>query len=166
VTRSPPWGGLAALAFPGLLVCLASAAVAASPWDMMFAAPGGCYHRDYSSAHLAGHPEQRVTGMTVTSSPGIPANPWPAVTLTVTLRGPAGGRAEAVAWCENIEDSLFCGMEGDAGSFSITKARGGAILLSAGHDGMSFETDTGFVTLEARRGDDRSFLLQPASGCR
>jgi hypothetical protein len=153
------------VAFPPLLIFLAGPAMSASPWEAMFEASGGCYQRVYSTAHLAAHPEQRMTEMTVAASPQIPANPWPAVTLTVTLRGPSGGLAEAVAWCENIEDSLFCGMEGDAGTFSITKAKGGAILVSVGREGMSFETETGFVTLEARRGDDRSFLVPPASGC-
>jgi hypothetical protein len=140
--------------------------MAASPWDTMFAGTKGCYQRVYSGAHLAAHPEQRVTEMTIRAAPDIPSNPWPAVNLDVTLRGAEGGRAEAVAWCENIEDTLFCGMEGDAGTFSIAPAKGGAILISVGRDGMSFETETGFVTLEARRGDDRSFLVQPASGCR
>ena len=144
---------------------LAGPVAAASPWDRMFAGTTGCYQRVYPVTHLAGHPEQRVTEMSIRAAPDIPGDPWPAVVLDVTLRGPEGGRAEAVAWCENIEDTLYCGMEGDAGAFSIAPAKEGAILISVVRDGMSFETETGFVTLEARRGDDRSFLLKPARGC-
>lgn len=104
--------------------------------------------------------------MVIAGAPAIPADPWPAVALRVDLRGPGGGAAEAVAYCENVGATLYCVMEGDAGTFSIEAAKGGAILVSVGRDGMALETGTGFVTLEQRRGDDRSFLLQPSQGCR
>jgi hypothetical protein len=104
--------------------------------------------------------------MTVAAAPDIPTDPWPALTLAVSLRGPDAGRAEAVAYCENSGGTLSCVMEGDAGAFRIEPASGGAILISTGRDGMGFETSTGYVTLQARQGDDRSFLLKPAQGCR
>jgi hypothetical protein len=156
-----PVPGARALSVLLSLASVAGPVAAASPWGTMFPSPDTCYERRYSIAHLAAHPEQRVTEITIAAAPAIPANPWPAVVLRVTLRGPEGGDAEAVAWCENIEDTLFCGMEGDAGTFGIAPAKAGAVLITTGRSGMSFETRTGFATLEARRGDDRSFLLQP-----
>lgn len=103
--------------------------------------------------------------MTVAAAPRIPAEPWPAATLAVSLRGPQSGSANAVAYCESTGGTLYCVMEGDAGAFSIEAATGGAILLSVGRDGMSFETDTALATLEQSRGDDRSFLLYPSRDC-
>jgi hypothetical protein len=149
------------------LAALAGPAQAASPWDQMFPQPSSCYQRTYSADHLAAHPAQRVTGMTLAAAPEVPADPWPAVALVVSLRGPGGGTAQALAYCENEGGAtLYCMMEGDAGAFTIEPANGGAVLVTVGRDGMSLETDTDFITLEARRGDDRSFILRPADGCR
>lgn len=147
------------------LILSAGTALAQSPWQMMFPRPDSCYQRDYSASHLAGHPQQRVTKIVLAAAPTVPQDPWPAVRLQVTLRGADGGMAEAMAYCENIEATLFCGMEGDAGTFAIEAAANGAILVKTGRDGMSLETESGFVTLEQKRGDDRSFLLYPATGC-
>jgi hypothetical protein len=148
-----------------LLAGLAAPAQAASPWDLMFPVGNSCYARVYSGDHLAAHPQQRVTAMTLAAEPGIPPEPWPAVVLRLSLRGSGGGMAEAVAYCENIEATLYCRMEGDAGAFVIEEARDGAILVSVGRDGMVLETEREVVTLEQRRGDDRSFLLRPSSAC-
>lgn len=153
------------LAILGAVTALAGPAGAASPWDEMFPVGNSCYQRVYSDEHLAAHPQQRVTAMTIAADPEMPANPWPAVALNVRLRGSDGGSAQAVAWCENTGDTLFCMMEGDAGAFSIAPAKGSAVLVTVSRDGMGFETETGFVTLEAKRGDDRSFLLRPVDGC-
>lgn len=130
----------------------------------MFPVGDSCYHRLYSDDHLARHPDQRVTAMTIVADPAHPADPWPAVTVRVALRG--GHRAEAVAYCQNIEATLYCEMEGDAGGFGVEVAKNGAVLVSVSRAGMGFETERDLVTLEARQGDDRSFLLGPARACR
>jgi hypothetical protein len=156
VGRAAALAGLAALASPAL---------AQGPWDQIFPDPESCYLRSYTADHLTRHPQQRVTRITLAAVPDAPTDPLPAVKLRVDLRGPDGGTAEAVAYCEEVPDRLSCGMEGDAGVFTVTSTREDAILVAVGPDGMALETDRGFVTLDAERGDDRRFLLWRGPGC-
>ncbi len=148
------------------LVLGAGPAWADSPWNRMFPNAESCYARDYSADHLARHPDQRVTALRLAPAERQPADTWPPVRLRVDLRGPGGGAAEALAYCENIADALYCLLEGDAGAFSLA-VRGdpkeGTILLSVGRDGVALETASDFVLLEANRGDDRTFILRPGS---
>lgn len=143
---------------------LATPAVAQSPADRFFPTDRQCYARSYTDAHLADHPAQRVTRMEVRPDRAAMA-PFLGLWVDLTLRGVPGGAFEALAQCENIEDQLYCTMEGDAGAFSLTAAKGGAVLLSVGSRGMGFENEVGFTTLERDQGDDRSFLLRPVA-CR
>jgi hypothetical protein len=132
----------------------------------MFPDAESCYARAYTADHLARHPDQRVTAMRLAPAPRQPTDSWPPVRLRVDLRGAGGGAAEALAYCENLADALYCVLEGDAGAFSLV-ARGdrkdGAILLSVLRDGIALETASDLVLLEADRGDDRTFLLRPRS---
>ena len=145
--------------------CAATSAGAESPQDQVFPGPGSCYARSYSEDHLAKHPAQRVTRIAISPDFSI-ADPLLGVHLTLRLRGVPGGAFEAFGYCENEGgDTLYCGMEGDAGGFAITPAKNGAILIKVSSLGMSFENETGFATLERNSGDDRSFLLQPVA-CR
>lgn len=148
------------------LMFSAQPTLAQSPQDRVF--PGGktCYAREYTPDHLAAHPQQRVTSIALTPAPEVTKDPRLEVWVTVTLRGQPGERYEALAICENTGDTLYCGLEGDAGGFTVTPAKGRAVLVSVTRHGMSFEGETGFVTLEKARGDDRSFLLQPVTDCR
>lgn len=131
----------------------------------MFPGPDRCYARVYTDAHLAKHPAQRVTRISIRPDFTI-ADPMLGVQLKITLRGVPGGAFDAYGYCENEGGhTLYCGMEGDAGGFQITPEKTGAILISVSSLGMGFENDTGFATLERSTGDDRSFLLQPVA-CR
>lgn len=124
-----------------------------------------CYGRSYSPDHLKSHPQQRVTAMAVSPDFAID-HPMIGLWFATSLRGVPGGNFEAYAYCENGgPDQLLCGMEGDAGSFSISPAKNGAILVEVGRYGIGLEADIGFVTLESHQGDDRSFILQPLSNC-
>ncbi len=115
----------------------------------MFPDQANCYARIYAPEHLAAHPKQRVTEMRLSPDVQIAA-PLLALHIEVTLRGTPGGAFEFYGYCENEgEATLYCAMEGDAGGFTLTL-------------GMSFENDAGFVTLEHKKGDDRTFLLQPS----
>jgi hypothetical protein len=148
------------------LLALASLPLAAqSPRDLIFPTGLTCYARDYDLAHLARHPVQQVTSIALTPAPRSSGEPLFPLWVIVTHRDQSG-KLEARASCENIEDRLYCGMEGDAGAFSIAPARNGSVLLTVSSLGMSFEGETGFVTLRADRGDDRSFLLHPVRDCR
>ena len=131
----------------------------------MFPGPDRCYARVYTDAHLAKHPAQRVTRISIRPDFTI-ADPMLGVQLKITLRGVPGGAFDAYGYCENEGGhTLYCGMEGDAGGFQINPEKNGAILISISSLGMGFENDTGFATLERSTGDDRSFLLQPVA-CR
>ncbi|MFN4203137.1 MAG: hypothetical protein ACK4GM_08790 [Tabrizicola sp.] len=144
------------------MLAAAQPGTAQSPRDKMFPGPDACYARAYAPAHLAAHPAQRVTGISVNPSPGF-ADPFLGLYITLRLRGVPGGAYEANAACENEAGHLYCTMEGDAGGFRIDQAKDGAIRLSVSSRGMSFENDTGFTTLEQDSGDDRVFLLHPAA---
>jgi hypothetical protein len=146
------------------LVLAALPAAAQSPTDRFFPTPLSCYARDYTAEHLAGHPQQRASSMALT--PLGRTERFLEVLVTATLRDGPGEPLTALAYCENIDDSLYCTMEGDAGAFSITAARDGAVLVEVSSLGMSFEGAVGFVTFERDRGDDRSFLLRPTRDCR
>lgn len=151
------------MAYAALFICSALPALAKSPQDQMFPGRDSCYARSYTEDHLATHPAQRVTEIAVIPDFTI-ADPMLGLRVLVRLRGVPGGDFEAFAYCENEGAStLYCGMEGDAGSFAITPAKNGAILIQVSSLGMSFENDSGFATLERNQGDDRSFILRPAS---
>lgn len=140
---------------------LATPLSAKSPQDLMFPDSTSCYSRSYTDAHLSAHPAQRVTDISV--SPAFDyADPLLGLYLTAQLRGVPGGAFEAYAACENEGGStLYCIMEGDSGAFQITPAKNDGILIEVSHLGMWFENETGFATLEAKSGDDRSFILRP-----
>jgi hypothetical protein len=135
-------------------------AAAKSPMEAMFPGPDSCYARSYSPDHLVKHPAQRVTDMAIRPDFSTP-DPFLPVLLTLDLRGVPGGSFEAFAACANEADHLYCAMEGDAGGFVISPAKGGAILIRVSSLGMTFENATGFATLDHASGDDRSFLLPP-----
>ena len=145
-----------------MLMCLAATSLAAqSPADKMFPQRAGCYIRQYSPDHLESHPAQRVTTILLLAEASID-EPMLGVWVNVSLRGVPGGEFEALSYCETVADTLSCGMEGDAGSFTLRPDKNGKVLLEVGRYGMSFENERGFETLDRDRGDDRSFLLSPA----
>ena len=80
--------------------------------------------------------------------------------LYVMVR-PGPIRAMASAYCNQDGEGLDCLLEGDAGRFSLTGARNGALRLSVAPRGISFEGDRHFITLSGTSGDDRMFLLPP-----
>ena len=143
-----------------ILMFLAGPALAKSPTDLMFPSDARCYARSYTAEHLARHPAQQVTAMFLRPDRQAAA-PQLGLWLSVTLRGTPGGMFEALAACENIEHTLYCTMEGDAGAFGIEPGKGKAVLVTTGSRGIGLENEAGFVTLERDRGDDRSFLLRP-----
>lgn len=131
----------------------------------MFPDGQACYSRAYSEDHLATHPAQRVMEISLAPDFRI-AHPLLGLRVELRLRGAQGGDFEGYGYCENEgARTLYCGMEGDAGGFTVTPAKGGAVLVTVSNLGMSFENDAGFVTLEQKKGDDRSFILRP-SPCR
>lgn len=140
---------------------VAGQAQAESPIQAMFPGKLGCYARSYSDAHLAKHTEQLVTDIALIADPMV-ADPMLGLWIELDLRGDIAGSYEGFGYCENAGDGLSCGIEGDGGNFTVTPREDGAILLEVGKHGMSFEAEVDYITLMPDRGDDRSFLLQPA----
>ena len=133
----------------------------ANPMQDIFPGKSGCYARSYSADHLAAHPDQLVTEIVLTPEASV-ADPMIGLWLDLTLRGDIAGTYLGFGYCEASGPGLDCGMEGDAGSFTIAPDTNGGILVEVGPYGMSFEAETDYITLKSDRGDDRSFLLRPA----
>lgn len=151
------------LALPLTLLAAAGPVLAKSPQDQMFPSDSSCYTRTYTRAHMADHPQQRVTRIAI--------GPWAAglddprylpVRVAITLRG-SPERFGAVAYCENEAGHLFCQLEGDAGSFTLEPRPNGALRLKVSRRGMMFEGNQDFIEISGTSGDDRVFLL-PAGG--
>ena len=116
-----------------------------------------CYLRRYTRKHLDDHPDQRVMAIGLALYPG--ASDQVILNLYVRLR-PDGVRLMGSAYCDQDGEGLDCRMEGDAGRFSLTGAKNGALRLAVAPVGVSFEGDE-FYTLAGTSGDDRVFLLPP-----
>lgn len=116
-----------------------------------------CYLRRYTARHLSEHPAQQVMAMGLALYPE--ASDQVILNLYVRLR-PGNVRVMGSAYCDQDGEGLDCRMEGDAGRFSLTGAKNGALRLSVAPAGVSFEGEA-FHTLDGTRGDDRVFLLPP-----
>ena len=142
------------------LLCLATPALAESPRDALFPEDRGCYRRDYDTAHLARHPDQRVKQIRL--SPDKEASDDRYLVLAIEIL-PRGGEAVlAHGYCENTGGSLSCGLEGDAGWLTLERTAKG-VRASVGRDGISLETDTGFVTFGGGQSDDEVFAIPRAA---
>jgi hypothetical protein len=142
-------------------------ALADGPQQRMFPGPESCYQREYGPEHLSAHPAQRVVEIAlIQSTEGVPSGML-GLWVRLTLRNsPAGQRLDAMAYCEAAGAAkLSCLMEGDAGSFVVAAVDDTSVRLDVGSAGMGFEGETGFDTLAADSGDDRSFILHAAT-CR
>ena len=149
------------------LALLATPALAKSPRDMMFPSDASCYLRQYTPLHLAGHPDQRVTLVALGPLSAEWGDPrYLVLTVALHVRG-TSERYQAVAYCENESDHLYCQMEGDAGGFVLTPGRDGALRMALGRGGIGFEGAQDFLELSGTTGDDRVFLLPavPADAC-
>ncbi|WP_156317426.1 hypothetical protein [Cypionkella psychrotolerans] len=128
----------------------------------MFPPEAACFQRHYDAAHLAKHPQQQITDIALTSAEGQEVSTSLVVDISVKLRGGADSYIGS-AYCEPDTVGLSCGMEGDAGAFSLALRDGGALLLRVDSGGMSFEGERDFFTLSGSSGDDRVFLMHPVA---
>ncbi|MGB8813459.1 MAG: hypothetical protein WCC57_09755 [Paracoccaceae bacterium] len=144
-------------ALPLAFACTAMCAEAQTGMDKYFQT-GGCFVREYTADHLAKHPDQLVKYISLSIS-ALDAQPGLRVLdVIVNLRG-KDEFFHGLAYCEPQGKGLACGMEGDAGAFVLEGAKQGALRLSVAAQGLSFEGQTDFITLDGRRGDDRVFLI-------
>ena len=147
------------------LCCLAGPTCAQSVQDLVFTPDGPCFSRTYDDAHLAAHPDQQVSLIVVradTEDMELDTTDDLLVlvdVLTRTSDRPYSG----IGICNPGNSGLSCLMEGDAGGFSLSE-QDGRLRLEVGPNGLSFEGDADFLTLEPDQGDDRVFLLD-AGNC-
>lgn len=150
----------------------ARAARVAAEFRKLFIDAPGCYARRYDAAHLAAHPRQRVTSMTVARTTmfqrGKAIEPIDGdyLMLTLTLRGSGPKRAVGGASCSGLTEDgrLRCWSDVcDGGSVQVTAAPGGRLKLELGHfalSGCDGEDDDDTIVLSDRT-DDTAFLLDP-----
>lgn len=110
------------------------------------AVPNGCYTRDYSTSHLAAHPEQIVDWITVLFRPSdVPGQTYARVQVQLADQGHAGrdglGGLVMMQELSNFYAPDHFNVEGDGGSFNVTSVdtRGvtlqtNGVFLSAGGD--------------------------------
>lgn len=141
------------------LSLLATPALGQSPRDTMFPSDASCYLRHYDKAHLASHPQQQVREIAIGPQTGSFESDVLSLTVTLSLRG-VPEIYSGTAYCENTGGGLSCQMEGDAGWFTLTPRRKGAVLMAVGKGGLVFE-GRNFIYISGTMGDDRDFLLPP-----
>ena len=134
--------------------------LAQSATDQVFAPDPSCFSRSYDAAHLAAHPDQQVTLIVVradTEDMGLDATDDLLVLVDVLTRT-SKTAFSGIGYCTPVKAGLDCLMEGDAGGFTLSD-QDGRLRLDVGTNGLSFEGDADFLTLEPNSGDDRVFLL-------
>lgn len=165
--------------------CLAMAAPApadpATPLTAHFGRGDSCYARVYSAQHLAEHPEQKTLEIRLDHFPDYegfeddqgrklfyPDTPEIVVNLAVRTRA-SGGIMTATGFCwpdKARPDTMSCGLECDAGQFTLRGRGKGKILLTLSGT-LYFGEGCGDDAELAPEPDDRSFLLarQPDAVC-
>ena len=156
----------------GLIIGSASAVGAAELTDFVPAEPGAsaCWQRLYDAAHLASHPDQQVTAMTLlmsylTFDDGSDGMHYFGV--DVSLRDGRKGTASGGCW--QTEGVVRCGVDCDGGGFVLTRNGDGSALADLeayGYISLESECGGGDGELESfplEPGlDDKQFLLKPA----
>jgi hypothetical protein len=145
-----------------LLTILATGSAAQDLRESMLTDAPFCFARVYDKSHLATHPQQRVTAMSISPHPEVPVNaPDGMVLLVRTMTRASPEILTAVAYCE-VGTVADCGLEGDAGTFRLDPRGTDAVVLTVGRYGMTFEGATQSLLLSSHIGDDRSFRLDRA----
>jgi hypothetical protein len=142
----------------------------AGPVEEIFPTITSCYLRDYSADHLAKHPDQTVTRIAV--GPDLDTwveGPFPNIRVGVLFRDGVVGSEPA--FCRAEGAGLFCVMDAELGTYTLTSTPDG-VRLDVGRDGMRFEfaaggDAVGQVIISGTSGDDRVFNIPAvnSSGC-
>lgn len=141
------------------LTLLATPALGQSPRQTMFPSDASCYLRHYDRAHLASHPQQRVSEIAIGPLSGSFESDVLSLSVQISLRD-VDQIFTGTARCENTGGSLSCEMDGKAGWFTLTPRAKGAVRLDVGRGGLVLQ-DRGFIYVSGELGDDRQFLLPP-----
>jgi hypothetical protein len=156
----------------GLIIGSVSAVGAAELSDFVPTEDGAsaCWQRLYDEAHLAGHPDQQVTAMTLlmsylTFEDGSEGMHY--FGLDVALRDGRKGTTSGGCWLS--EGVVRCGVDCDGGGLVLSRNDDGSVLADLeayGYISLESECGGGDGELESfplEPGlDDKQFLLQPA----
>ena len=164
-----------------LAICAPFSAQAEAPMvGSINAGAPACFARAYSAEHMANHPRQKVTDIAVTYRPlrafdGMePEQQWdenggePIIyaTIAVKVKGVSETLLGAVV-CGHAAGRLECGLDEDAGTFTLTQSDAGMRLENQGRimvvpatSNMGLDEDR-TVTIDAR--DDHSLFILPAA---
>ena len=155
----------ASLAAALSLPAMAAPAAAASLFRDWQAGGPHCYARTYDAKHLAAHPRQLLTSFTLSDGP--PGATRAKGTLEISVSFTVRGRKEVygtLGICRDGGASLRCGVEGDGGSFTVTRDGKGLLLRirRLATEGETFSPEVAVTS------DDRLVRLHPApaSVCR
>lgn len=146
---------VAGLLLPGLALAQGLRERAFYPAD----GGSGCFLRQHDAAHMASHPGQQVKTIALGRTEYQPEDPRVIVRVMAMTR--AGQYLTGMASCGGEGDRMMCHMEGDAGRFSLSAGRDGALRMDIAPEGISFAGDQGAYTIDGSAGGDRSFLLPP-----
>jgi hypothetical protein len=125
----------------------------------LFPSDGACYLRFYGAAHMASHPDQRVTEIAIGPDAAQTTVAQLALRVQVQTRD-SDDFYTGTAYCSAAGNALACSVEGDGGGFSL-EPRDGAVQLTLTSAGMVLEGGSGFLDLSGVKGDDRVFRLPP-----
>jgi hypothetical protein len=150
------------LSLAALITALALPAAAQSLRETMLTDAPFCFARSYDKAHLAAHADQTVTAFRIGPHPEVPQNAADGMVLLVQVERRGSDEVLTGAGYCTVGKIADCGMEGDAGSFTIEPRDADSLVLIVGQYGITFDGQRDFVTLDGDRGDDREFLLYRA----
>jgi len=141
------------------LVALSTGAVVAAELTDFVPAEDGasaCWQRIYDEAHLAAHPDQQVTAMTLSMSFARYDETDPGLHyfgLKVALRD--GRHGTAAGGCHSYDGDVRCGVDCDGGGFALSLRDDGALRADL--------EAYGYVTIESGcgGGENETFALEP-----
>ena len=142
------------------LLALAILPLAQAPARAEAILPGGCYIRTYSPEHLAKHPQQQVTQITLSPSALSDGGTVEEINLFIQVR-----RTEyeyhGLAYCQPVDSQWLCAVEGDGGQFTLSPAQGRDLYLTVQPGGLALEGQRDTLQIASDSGDDRKFRIPP-----
>ncbi|MBJ3785315.1 hypothetical protein [Devosia sediminis] len=143
----------------GMMALSAASVVAAELSDFLPAEDGAtaCWQRVYDEAHLASHPDQKVTQMTLAMAhklfEGADEGMY-VFGLDATLRDGTDGTTSG--GCSAYEGEVRCGVDCDGGGLALELRDGGSVLADL--------EAYGYIRMESECGSDgeeASFPIEP-----
>ena len=168
------WSWAIGLSLTGCVLAGAAAAENVKVDDLLAATPGVrvCYARQYDAAHLRGHPQQRVAGITLAIRTfgfdnkgewvlkADAPHKYTRALFAIRFARRGGKPAQLTQGeCQNGEMTVGCFVECDGGGFHIQQD-GKALLLHLAEDGIRIDDcDEKDVRLKPGT-DDKVFRLE------